>query len=108
MTDSLSKPETPWPHRLAVVLVCATFALLVVGALVTTTDAGMAFRDWPTSDGYFMFLLPLKRWFGSWNAFIEHTHRVLASGVGLLTIALAIVLWKRERRRWMRGWGTWR
>ena len=33
----------------------------------------------------------------------EHGHRMIAAGVGLLTIVLAIWTWRRDRRGWMRG-----
>ena len=47
----------PWLHRYAA-LTAATALLLpiLMGALVTTLDAGMAFPDYPTSDGHNMFL----------------------------------------------------
>src|SRR5262245_4864090 len=47
-----SAQYNPWVHRLAVLTACAALLPIVMGALVTTTDAGMAFRDWPTSDGH--------------------------------------------------------
>ena len=37
--------------------------------------------------------------------FYEHGHRLIASGVGFLTIILALWIWKVERRRWMRVLG---
>lgn len=62
----------------------------------------MAFDDWPTTEGYFIFFYPLDRWFGNgWNPFIEHSHRVLGGVVGLLTIALAVVIWRTDRRKWL-------
>ena len=54
----------------------------------------MAVPDWPTSYGYNMFALPFKFWKG--GAFHEHTHRLVASVVGLMTAILAIGLWVRE------------
>ena len=49
-----------WPHRWAVALACATFPLVWVGGLVTTTDSGMAVPDWPSTYGYNLFLYPWK------------------------------------------------
>jgi len=90
-----------------VALVCATFPLIWVGALVTTEKAGMAVPDWPTTYGYNMFLYPLTTWlWGPWDLFIEHGHRLLASGVGMLTIACVLVLFLREPRWWVRGLGV--
>ena len=99
--------ESRWPHRLAVSLVCATFPLLWVGGLVTTYDAGMAVPDWPNTYGYNLFLYPWQSWvLGPWDVFIEHGHRLLGAAVGMLSIALVVVLWMRERRRWVRVLGV--
>jgi cytochrome c oxidase assembly protein subunit 15 len=95
---------SPWPHRWAVVLVCATFPLVWVGGLVTTTDAGMAVPDWPSTYGYNMFLYPWQSWLaGPWDLFVEHGHRLLASSVGMLMIGLVIVMWRAGERRWLRN-----
>jgi heme A synthase len=40
------------------------------------------------------------------NIFYEHSHRLVASGVGLLTIALTFAFWLRERRYWLRRLGV--
>lgn len=104
-----STPVSPWPHRMAVLLVCATFPLIWVGGLVTTFKAGMAFPDWPTSGGYNMLAYPLDEWWhGPFDMFIEHGHRLLAIAVGLITIAAALVFQFREPRRWVRwlAWGA--
>jgi cytochrome c oxidase assembly protein subunit 15 len=107
---SLSTPPTiavsPWPHRLAVLLVCATFPLIWIGGLVTTTGAGMAFPRWLTIDGRFFAFYSLERWLGGlWDQFIEHGHRLSAIAVGLLTLLLAAVIWRCEPRRWVRWLG---
>ena len=99
-------PHSPWPHRWAVVLACATFPLIWVGGLVTTTGAGMAVPDWPTTFGYNLFLYPLSEWFfGPWDLFVEHGHRLLGAAVGLVTIGLLAVLWRCEHRRWVQVFG---
>jgi heme a synthase len=95
---------SPWPHRLAVILAGATLPLLFVGGLVTSKGAGLAVPDWPTTFGYNMFLYPWSKMVG--DIFYEHSHRLAASAVGLLTIALALVLWLRERRSWLRWLGV--
>ena len=104
MSAPSAPAASPWPHRWAVALVCATFPLLWVGGLVTTTDAGMAVPDWPTTYGYNMFLFPPSKWVG--GIFYEHTHRLMGTVVGLLSIILTIVAWKTEPRRWVRWLAT--
>ena len=100
-------PISPWPHRLAVLLCCATFPLLFVGAMVTTRKAGMAVPDWPNTFGHNMFLYPLASWFAApWNVFVEHGHRLFGALVGMLTIALVVSLWLSERRTWVIGLGV--
>jgi cytochrome c oxidase assembly protein subunit 15 len=106
MTGVPSQNVSAWPHRLAVLLVCATFPLIWVGGLVTTYEAGMAVPDWPNTYGYNLFLYPWQTWLlGPWDLFIEHGHRLLGALVGLLTIALAVVLWLKDERRWLRWLG---
>jgi len=92
-----------WPHRLAVLLACATFSLLFIGGLVTSLGAGLAVPDWPTTFGYNMFLYPWAKMVG--GIFYEHSHRLVASSVGLLTIALALTFWFHEQRQWLRWLG---
>jgi cytochrome c oxidase assembly protein subunit 15 len=86
-------------HRFAVLVACATFFLIIAGANVTSHDAGLATSDWPLSYGQFF-----PKMVG--NLFWEHGHRLVATSVGLLTIALAICLQIRERRTWVKrlGW----
>ena len=94
---------SPWPHRWAVVLACATFPLVWVGGLVTTTDAGMAVPDWPSTYGYNLLLYPWQSWLaGPWDLFVEHGHRLLGAVVGMLTIGLVAVMWRTEARRRLR------
>jgi cytochrome c oxidase assembly protein subunit 15 len=50
-----------------------------------------------------MFLFPVSKWIG--GIFFEHTHRLIASMVGVLTIILAIWLWRWDDRQWVRGLG---
>ncbi len=80
-----------------------TFPLLWVGGLITSTDAGMAVPDWPTTYGYNMFSYPWQTWlFGPWDLFIEHGHRLLASVVGLVAIGVVIAFFRGDQRRWLR------
>ena len=96
----LSEGTSVWPHRLAVALACLTFPLLFLGGLVTSMGAGLAVPDWPTTFGYNMFLYPWSEMIG--NIFYEHSHRLVASMVGLVTIVLAVTFVRCEPRRWLR------
>lgn len=96
--------ERPWGHRLAVTLCGASSVLLIFGGLVTTTGAALAVPDWPTTFGHNMFLYPWSWMVG--GIFYEHSHRLIGSLVGLLTLALALWLWVVEARRWVRWLGV--
>jgi cytochrome c oxidase assembly protein subunit 15 len=93
----------PRLHRFAVLTALATLALLGVGGVVTSKGVGMAVPDWPTTYGYNMFFFPISKWTG--GIFYEHSHRLVASGVGLLTTVLAVWLWIKESRAWVRWLG---
>src|SRR5438445_1921101 len=96
----------PWLNKFAWLTVLMTFLLLGLGGLVTSHEAGLAVPDWPTSYGYNMFSFPLAQWWHAGNIFYEHSHRLFASGVGLLTTALMIWLWLKESRGWVRRLGV--
>jgi len=83
-------------HRLAVLTAAATGVLIVFGGLVTNTGAALAVPDWPTTFGHNMFMFPWSQMVG--GVFYEHSHRLLGSVVGLLTVALAVALWPRGGR----------
>jgi len=104
MNAKAQDSNQPWLHRFAVLTAIITFFLLGVGGLVTSHEAGMSVPDWPTSYGYNMFALPIKFWKG--GAFFEHSHRLLASGAGLLTTILAVWLWLKDPRKWMKWLGV--
>jgi cytochrome c oxidase assembly protein subunit 15 len=88
-----------------VALTLAVFPLIWVGSLVTTYDAGMAVPDWPSTYGYNMFAYPLTTWlYGPFDLLAEHSHRLLGTVAGFLSIGLVISAWKFERRPWFRWW----
>ena len=91
-------------HWFAVVTAVCTFVLLGAGGLVTSYNAGMSVPDWPNSYGYNMFLFPPSKWIG--GILYEHTHRLIASGVGFMTTILAIWLWFKDARKWMHWVGV--
>jgi cytochrome c oxidase assembly protein subunit 15 len=88
-----------WLHRYSILLAVFTLLLVVAGASVTSNDAGLSVPDWPLSYGK---LMPEM----TGGIFYEHGHRMVATAVGILTIILAIWLWRVERRTWLRrlGW----
>src|SRR5688572_5493376 len=71
--------------------------------MVTSTDSGLSVPDWPTTYGWNMFTFPFSKWVGGIR--YEHSHRLIASTVGFLTIVLAIWTWRVEPRRWVRRLG---
>jgi cytochrome c oxidase assembly protein subunit 15 len=86
-------------HAYATLVACATFLLIIAGALVTGNDAGLSVPDWPTSFGTFR----MPRMVG--GVLYEHGHRMIAATVGFLTVVLAVWLWRQESRRWVRWLG---
>jgi heme a synthase len=90
-------------HAFAVLTAAATLLLIVAGGLVTSTESGLSVPDWPTTYGQNMFTFPPSKMVG--GILYEHTHRLVASTVGLLTVVLAIWLARREERLWVRRLG---
>jgi cytochrome c oxidase assembly protein subunit 15 len=86
-----------WLNRFIWFTAFATLLLICSGGMVTSKGVGLAVPDWPTTFGYNMFLFPVSKWIG--GVFFEHTHRLIASTVGFLTIILAIWLWRTEDRQ---------
>jgi cytochrome c oxidase assembly protein subunit 15 len=93
----------PAPLRwLAFAAAVSTVGLIALGGLLTSKGAGMSVPDWPTTYGYNMFFFPIEQWTG--GILYEHTHRLVASVVGLLTAIFAGWIWIRENQgmaRWV-------
>ena len=70
-------------HAFAVLTAVATFVLLFVGGLVTSTGSGLAVPDWPLSFGQ---VFPAM----VGGVLFEHGHRLAATLVGCLTVVLAL------------------
>ena len=90
-------------HLFAALVAAATALLIFAGGLVTSTGSGLSVPDWPTTYGWFMLTFPLDKMVG--GIFYEHSHRLIASGVGLLIAVLAVWLWHAEPRRSVRRLG---
>ena len=105
MADRLIQvPGSPWPHRLAVVTSLCTLVLIFVGGIVTNTGSGLAVPDWPTTFGYNMFTYPPSMMVG--GILYEHSHRLIGSLVGMLTVAFVVTLWRADGRAWVRWLGV--
>lgn len=108
MRASVGRSSNRWPHPLvhplAWLVLLLTLLLVAVGAMVTTTGAGMAFPDWPTSDGHSMLGYPW--WQSQGDRFWEHGHRLAGMLVGFVSLALTAADWGWNRRRsvhWLVG-----
>ena len=103
-----ANPSTPWTEsrgqvwlrRFSKLLALSTLTLIFIGGLVTSTSSGLSVPDWPTTYGHGMFSYPLSQMVG--GILYEHGHRLVASGVGLLTLILAFWLPIVEKRTWLR------
>src|SRR4051812_1779615 len=91
------------PHWMALLTAFLTWPLLISGARVTTNRVGMAVPDWPTTFGINMFLYNMFD--APWGVYIEHSHRLFGSLVGVSTIVLATWLVLADPRRWMKAMG---
>jgi cytochrome c oxidase assembly protein subunit 15 len=89
------KPGVAW---LAVASIVWAGVLICLGAFTTSIGAGMAFPDWPLSNGS----LNPTGWLQNISMFAEHSHRLTAGVMSLITIALAAWTWQRESRAWLR------
>lgn len=79
--------STRGPLRLSLVLLVLTTITIVKGAMTTSTGSGLAYPDYPLSDGQ---LMPESS-YTTLPGFLEHFHRLFAASAGL--VALAIALW---------------
>ena len=75
-----------------------TAILLFAGGFTTSIQAGMAFLDWPLSNGS----VNPDGWLTEPDKRAEHSHRLLAASLGLLTIGFALWHARYEPRAWLR------
>ena len=98
-----ARPVPWWLHAWAVLTVAAAAALLALGGMVTTIQAGMSDPDWPTYPWYLL----VAHWdLGRFDFVVEHSHRAAGYLVGCLVIVLAAGLWFQAKQRWLAWLGT--
>lgn len=89
------KPGLAWFAALGSAWV---FVLVAMGAFTTSIGAGMVFPDWPLSNGS----LNPNGWLSDLAMFAEHSHRLSAGLMSMITIAIVVWLWRTESRSWLR------
>jgi cytochrome c oxidase assembly protein subunit 15 len=104
----VSQPRRTTTHKPALAIFAAlgaawVFVLVTLGAFTTSIGAGMAFPDWPLSNGS----INPKGWLSDISMFAEHSHRLTGMMMGFITIGIALWLWRREERGWLRHLGFW-
>ncbi|MSU46748.1 MAG: cytochrome oxidase assembly protein [Lacunisphaera sp.] len=92
---STYKPGLAWFAALS----CAwVFVLVALGAFTTSIGAGMAFPDWPLSNGS----INPSGWLTEIDKFAEHSHRLSAAVMSTLTYIIGVWIWRQEERAWLR------
>src|SRR5688572_3055886 len=88
---------SPRFRQLALATLLLTFLLIVIGGIVRVSDSGLGcgpadsgLEGWPFCNGDVVPGVDL-------NSIIEYTHRVVASLVGLMMLALAVLAWRNYR-----------
>src|SRR5437870_8921508 len=88
----MTSTYNPGVHKFAVFVVFWTILLFVAGALVTSRDAALSVPTWPGP-----VMPPMVG-----GVFYEHSHRMIAGALGIFTLILAILVWTKEERSWLR------
>ena len=98
----MSQPETAAPDRrlfgLCLATLCWSVLVLQAGGFTTSIHAGMAFLDWPLSNGS----VNPPGWLTEIDKFAEHSHRLAATVLGLLCVSVAVAHGRLEKRRAVR------
>jgi cytochrome c oxidase assembly protein subunit 15 len=103
--EQVARFYRPWVHYVALLTPYVAMFTILMGALTTTKNAGMAFRDWPSSDGQNMITYPIFNLLGdittnreSLDKFLEHSHRLAGILIGIVSIVLAGLCRMQEKR----------
>ena len=111
MASPASLPSRPHVyrhfHRIAWLAVALTFCVIVFGAFVRLSDAGLSCPDWPTCYGRATWPQAAQevsdhaasaiRPFEDHKAWREQVHRHLAASLGVLVLVLALLAVRRRR-----------
>lgn len=93
--SSAYQPKLAWATAVASTWV---FVLVMLGAFTTSIGAGMVFPDWPLSNGS----LNPEGWLNDIAMFAEHSHRLSAGLMSVLTFGIALAVWRYDSRAWLR------
>ena len=92
-------------QRLGLVTILGLLGLVVLGGIVRVTNSGLACPDWPLCYGE---LFPGGPYLSEgetlrgYQVYLEWTHRLVASVMGLAILAFVVGAWQRHRdRRWV-------
>ncbi len=87
-------------RRLVLGMALLTLFLMALGSATRVMNAGLACPDWPLCYGE---LVPRQQM--NLQVFLEWFHRLIASSMGLLTIALTSLAWwyRRQLPQWLPG-----
>lgn len=94
MNDTVAAKSDTRLRWLCYIALGWSILVLQAGGFTTSIRAGMAFLDWPLSNGS----INPPGWLTEIDKFAEHSHRLAASGLGLLCIAIALAHFKWETR----------
>jgi heme a synthase len=95
-------------QQLIKIALVMAFSIIVLGAFVRLSDAGLGCPDWPGCYGHFTVPTEVHEIVAAEVRFpnqpveikkgwIEMVHRYFASLLGLLIIAIAVVAWRKQR-----------
>jgi cytochrome c oxidase assembly protein subunit 15 len=94
MSDLSAQPPNTFLKWLCIAALGWAVLVLQAGGFTTSIQAGMAFLDWPLSNGS----LNPPGWLSEIDKFAEHSHRLAATGLGLFCIAIALAHYLWEKR----------
>jgi heme a synthase len=96
-----ARAPSAWPGRTALWAALAAVPLLLFGGAVTTLRAGMSIEGWlvlePGHGDHFLLFYPPEKWFRNAGTFVEHTHRLFGTLVGLCAILHVVTTFARVR-----------